>query len=104
MRVTIRGTVVAFQDGQYQQIVVKNADNSLDCWDIYTMMTICPNWQGVLPKLGDEGYFEFEEVQSGQQFFKAVTGEYDQYKHTGCYFLNFIEQKEQIINKDFKFE
>jgi hypothetical protein len=54
--------------------------------------------------LGDEGYFEFEEVQGGQQFFKVSTGEFDMYKYNGCYFLNFIEQKEQIINKDFKFE
>lgn len=68
------------------------------------MMTICPNWQGNIPKLGDMGFFEFEEVQGGQEFFKVTTGEFDKYKYNGCYFLNFIEQKEQIINKDFKFE
>lgn len=104
MRVTLNGQVVALQDGQYQQIVIKSFDEQADVWSRYITMTICPNWQGRIPALGDEGYFEFEEVQGGQEFFKATTGEFDKYKYNGCYFLNFIEQKEQIINKDFKFE
>lgn len=104
MRITLKGQVVALQDGQYRQIVIRNFDEQENSWSRYTTMTICPNWQGRIPVLGDEGYFEFEEVQGGQQFFKVSTGEFDMYKYNGCYFLNFIEQKEQIINKDFKFE
>ena len=104
MRVTVLGQLVALQEGQYRQIVIKNLDEQESSWTRYTMMTICPNWQGKIPELGDIGYFEFEEVQGGQQFFKASTGEFDMYKYNGCYFLNFVEQKEQIINKDFKFE
>lgn len=104
MRVTLLGQLVALQEGQYKQIVIKNLDEQESSWTRYTMMTICPNWQGKIPELGDVGYFEFEEVQGGQQFFKASTGEFDMYKYNGCYFLNFVEQKEQIINKDFKFE
>ena len=104
MRITLKGKVVAFQDGQYRQIVIQNFDEQENSWSRYTTMTICPNWQGRIPILGDEGFFELEEVQGGQQFFKASTGEFDMYKYNGCYFLNFIEHKEQIINKDFKFE
>lgn len=104
MRVILLGQLVALQEGQYKQIVIKNLDEQESSWTRYTMMTICPNWQGKIPELGDVGYFEFEEVQGGQQFFKASTGEFDMYKYNGCYFLNFVEQKEQIINKDFKFE
>lgn len=104
MRVTVLGQLVALQEGQYRQIVIKNLDEQESSWTRYTMMTICPNWQGKIPELGDIGYFEFEEVQGGQQFFKASTGEFDMYKYNGCYFLNFVEQKEQITNKDFKFE
>ena len=104
MRVTVLGQLVALQEGQYKQIVIKNLDEQESSWTRYTMMTICPNWQGKIPELGDIGYFEFEEVQGGQQFFKASTREFDMYKYNGCYFLNFVEQKEQIINKDFKFE
>lgn len=104
MRITILGQLVASQDGQYQQIVIRNLDEQENSYSRYIMMTICPNWQGTIPKLGDVGYFEFEEVQGGQQFFKIATGEFNVYKYNGCYFLNFIKQQESIINKDFKFE
>lgn len=104
MRITILGKLVAIQEGQYRQIVIQNLDEQENSWTRYVTMTICPNWQGNIPKLGDTGFFEFEEVQGGQHFFRVTTREFDQYKYNGCYFLNFIEQKEQIINKDFKFE
>jgi hypothetical protein len=39
------------------------------------MLTICPNWQGTLPKLGDRGFFEFEEVNSGEKYYARETGE-----------------------------
>ena len=43
MRTTYHGRVVAFQDGQYKQIVVQNLDESENSWDRYVMLTICPN-------------------------------------------------------------
>ena len=51
MRTTYHGRVVAFQDGQYKQIVVQNLDEPENSWNRYVMLTICPNWQGSLPKI-----------------------------------------------------
>ena len=62
MRTTYHGRVVAFQDGQYKQIVVQNLDEPENSWDRYVMLTICPNWQGSIPKVQEQGFFEFEEV------------------------------------------
>lgn len=104
MRRTVYGTIVAYQEGQYKQMVIKNLDELENSWDRYIMMTICPNWQGVLPKLNDTGYIEFEEVKGGDNYFRVTTGNIDTYKYSGCYFLNFIKEPEIIESKkEFKF-
>jgi hypothetical protein len=68
------------------------------------MLTICPNWQGVLPKLGDQGYFEVEEVKSGEKYYMRETGEENTYLYSGTYFINFIEEPQIVESQnEFKF-
>lgn len=104
VRVTIHGLVVAYQEGQYKQIVIKNLDESENSWNRYIMMTICPNWQGLLPKLNDSGYFEYEEVKSGENYFNLITGTVEMYKYSSCYFINYVKEPEVVEQqKEFKF-
>lgn len=104
MRTTYHGRIVAFQDGQYKQLVVQNLDEPENSWDRYVMLTVCPNWQGILPKIWDIGYFEFEEVRGGDVYHNRETGEESIYQYSGTYFLTFIPEPQVTENqKEFKF-
>lgn len=104
MRTTIHGRVVAFRDGQYKTFVVESFDEPDNSWYKYSMLTICPNWQGALPKLGDRGFFEFEEVNSGEKYYVRETGEEGTYLYSGNYFMNFIPEPQIVESqKEFKF-
>jgi hypothetical protein len=68
------------------------------------MLTICPNWQGSLPKVQDQGFFEFEEVQGGDPYYNRETGEKSIYQYSGIYFLSFISEPQITESqKEFKF-
>lgn len=103
MRATYYGRVVAFQDGQYKQMVVQNLDEPENSWDRYIMLTICPNWMGQIPKINDVGYFEFEEVSAGEKYYCRETGEESIYSYSGVYFFNFIPMNNTEEQKEFKF-
>lgn len=104
MRVTIHGTVVAFRDDMYKTIVVESLEEPQNSFFKYTMMTICPNWQGTLPKLKDVGYFEFEEANAGDKYYNRETGEEGVYQYSDNYFITFVEEpKVTEKQKEFKF-
>lgn len=104
MRTTYHGKVVAFQDGQYKQIVVQNLDEPENSWDRYVMLTICPNWLGNLPKIGDIGYFQFEEVRGGEKYYDRSTGEENIYQYSGIYFMDYVPEPQVVEQqKEFKF-
>ena len=104
MRTTYHGRVVAFQDGQYKQIVVQNLDEPENSWDRYVMLTICPNWQGSIPKIEEQGFFEFEEVQGGEKYYNRSTGTENIYQYSGVYFMGFVPEPQITESqKEFKF-
>lgn len=104
MRITIHGKVVGFRDAQYSKIVVETCENPITSFFKHIMMTVCPNWQGTLPKLGDVGYFEFEEVSAGEKYYNRETGEESEYQFPDNYFITFVEEPKIIESqKEFKF-
>ena len=104
MRLTVHGKVVAYRDGQYKTFVLESFDEPDNSWYKYSMITICPNWQGTLPKLGDRGFFEFEEAKAGDSYYNRETGEEGIYQYTGNYFLTFVEEPQITESqKEFKF-
>lgn len=54
-------------------------------------------------KLGIEGYLTFEPVEAGSQYFDSHAEEYNFYKYSGIYFINFVEkpQFQEDINCKF---
>lgn len=104
MRITIHGKVVAYREAQYSKLVIESFDEPVTSVFKYIMMTICPNWQGIIPKLGNSGYFEYEEVQAGEPYYNRETGEISSYQFPDNYFINFIEDSTiTITQKEFKF-
>ena len=105
MKETIRGQLVAIQDGIYTNYVFKNLDESENSELRYITVTRCPNWQyNDVLSIGDEGFIVYEFAESGQNYIDNSTGEIKKYRYTANYFMNFI--KEQIIKdntKEFNF-
>ena len=103
MRTTFYGEIVAMQSGQYSVYVIKNLDEPNNSLLRYITVTKLPNWNCKDLQIQDTGYFECEYVNAGETYFKASTGNTEQYNYTVCYLINFIEKQEQIKSKDFKF-
>lgn len=102
MILTIRAKLIAIQEGQYTVYVFDNLDEQFSSKQKYMMCTRLPNWNNANTiNKGDIGFLQYEFVESGSTYYKVKDEITDVYKHTGFYFLNFIEQSEKIENKDF---
>ena len=94
MKETIRGQLVAIQDGIYTNYVFKNLDESENSELRYITVTRCPNWQyNDVLSIGDIGFIMYEFAEAGQEYINNVTGETKKYRYTANYFMNFIKEK-----------
>lgn len=103
LKFTFHGKAVAFEEGQYKHIVFQNLDEQDDSFIKYITTSVCPNWEGYIPNVGDSGFITCQYVNAGDSFTTSnLTKEY--YAYDNCYFLSFV--KENIITehqKEFKF-
>lgn len=103
-KLTIRGKLVAKQDGVYRNYVFQNLDESDTSLYKYITVTICPNWQNVeRMNIGDTGFLTAEYVTSGEIYVDKLTGEETRYKNTAIYFINFIKDNKEIQTKEYNF-
>ena len=105
MKETIKGQLVAIQNGIYTNYVFKNLDQIENSELRYITITKCPNWQyNDSLNIGDIGFIVYEFAEAGQEYVDNTTGELKKYRYTANYCMNFI--KEQIIKdntKEFNF-
>lgn len=103
MQNTIKGKLVATQDGVYKNYVFQNLDQANNSIFKYITVTACPNWNiGQNVEIGDIGFLKYEFVEAGDDYYQRNSKEVKQYNFTNNYFLNFIKEKEEI-NKEYKF-
>lgn len=103
-KLTIRGKLVAKQDGIYQNYVFQNLEEGDKSLYKYITVTICPNWQNVeRMKIGDTGFLTAEYVVSGEPYIDKSTGMECRYKNTAIYFMNFVKDNKEIQNKEYNF-
>lgn len=85
---TVYCEVLENQSGEYGTIVVY--DKNKNC---YQMMTLFPNWQGVIPKKGDVGYLEYELCEAGvTKWYDSVIGQHVPYKYSYVVFKQFVRE------------
>ena len=105
MKETIKGQLVAIQNGIYTNYVFKNLDQIENSELRYITITKCPNGQyNDSLNIGDIGFIVYEFAEAGQEYVDNTTGELKKYRYTANYFMNF--RKEQIIKdntKEFNF-
>ena len=82
--------------GVYSQLVIKDLDTNQ-----LIILTIFPNWQGIIHSKGEEGYIEFEYVQAGltKYYCKENNSTDNIYLNTYFVFRQFV-QKTITENKD----
>lgn len=101
MKNTIRGELVAIQNGLYTTYVFKNLSVPHDNVYRYITVTKCPNWQYFSTiNIGDTGFLQYEYVEAGTPYFDVSTNKEDTYKYTTNYFINFIKDQEIKDNKE----
>ena len=103
MKNTILSKLVAKQDGVYKNYVFQNLDQKPESLFRYITVTVCPNWTNDDINIGECGFLEYELVEAGQDYFQRNTKEIKQYNFTTNYFINFVRQKNEEINKKYKF-
>ena len=101
---TIYCKIKAIQAGFYTNIVVE--DLTREWTDPYKFITVvrCPNWE--CPEsinIDDVGYLCYQPVREGEQWYNSQTKEFDVYKYTNMYFMNFIRETDVSYVKEFKF-
>ena len=85
---TIKCKILQVTDELYGTIVLQDLDTSK-----LLMLTIFPNWQGVIPQKGDEGYIEFEFVEAGiSKWYNPALNTFKFYNNTYFYFRQFIKE------------
>lgn len=103
--ITIHAKLVAYvNEGMgYTTYVFENLEFNND-YDFQYIMCVCfPNWEGILPKNGDEGYVSLRYIQAGiDKWFNGK--EFIPYNYTNVQFLKFIpiqtEQTKQALTLD----
>ena len=95
--ITIRCKVLAKESDVlgYSTMVVKDLDNFGGFGHSYCMVTILPNWQGLIPEIGDDGYLSYNEVIAGKdKWYCPETGQMIPYNYTNIYFVKFVKEKD----------
>lgn len=103
--ITIKCKIEAIQEGQYCIIVVNDLNRASTDDLKYVMVTLLPNWEfhGTL-KVGEIGYLQFESVEAGKtSWFNKESKDFEVYKYSSNYFINFIKAHKECELKEFKF-
>lgn len=91
---TVKCQVVAKANCLYKSLVIQDLSN-----DNYLMLTVFPNWQGLIPEVGDVGFIEFEFAEAGKtEWFNKNLAEFNIYKNTYLVFKQFVKSSEIIEN------
>lgn len=73
--------------GVYTQLVIRDIDTNQ-----LIILTVFPNWQGIIPSKGDEGYIEFEYAEAGitKYFCKSDQSHNNIYQNTYYVFRQYV--------------
>lgn len=78
--------------GGYIQYVFKNLTDGS-----YEMVTVLPNWERPILKVGEKGYLKLKEVIAGQDtWYDRATGQNILYLFDGVYYQDFVPEKPAV--------
>ena len=78
----------------YQTLVFKNLDKApFGCE--YCMVTVWPNWESYIPKIGDIGYLTYDSVVGGvDTYYDRSSDSIVKYNFTNLVFNKFVKEQD----------
>ena len=78
----------------YQTLVFKNLDKApFGCE--YCMVTVWPNWESYIPKVGDIGYLTYDSVTGGvDTYYDRSADSIVKYNFTNLVFNKFVKEQD----------
>ena len=78
----------------YQTLVFKNLDKApFGCE--YCMVTVWPNWESYIPKIGDIGYLTYDSVVGGvDTYYDRSSDSIVKYNFTNLVFNKFVREQD----------
>ena len=86
--------LVAIRESRYTIYVFKELSN-----DEFLMCTRLPNWHSSRIELGDIGFVQCQIVEAGDKYITPL-GEQIFYQYSNCYFINFVNEIDGIMNNE----
>lgn len=103
--ITIYCKVLVIQEGLYSEIVAEDLNRELTDDLKYVTVVKLPNWDVLIPSVGDVGYLQFQYVEGGiTKWFNKDLKDFEIYNYTNNYFINFFKQKDICKQDKFDFE
>lgn len=87
--------LLAIRESQYTVYVFKNLEDGE-----YIMCTRLPNWKTPNINISDIGYLQYQIVKAGDVYYDPNTDQKIKYNYSNIYFINFIDEKELVKNKE----
>lgn len=79
----------------YHTLVFKVLENNCPFGHSYTMVTVFPNWQSIIPEVGDIGYLEYDEVEGGiDTYYDRNLDSIVKYNFSNLIFKKFVKEQD----------
>lgn len=102
--ITIYCKILVIDENQYTHIVVEDLGRDYSDDLKYVTVTLLPNWEYKDLEIGNIGYLQFQPVEGGKtQYFKRLCEDFEIYKYSNNYFINFFKEKELCKQEKFEF-
>ena len=80
----------------YKTLVFKNLDNA-PFGSNYCMVTVCPNWQAIIPEINDIGFLTYSSVIGGEDdYYDRSSDSFIKYNYTNIYFIKFVKEVDSL--------
>lgn len=84
----------------YHTLVFKVLESNCPFGHSYIMVTVFPNWQSIIPSVGEIGYLEYDEVEGGiDKYYDRDTDSIVKYNFSNLIFKKFVKEQDNS-NKD----
>jgi len=78
----------------YKTLVFKNLDKA-PFGNNYCMVTVCPNWQSIIPEINDIGFLTYSSVIGGEDnYYDRLSDSFIKYNYTNIYFIKFVKEED----------
>lgn len=85
----------------YCTLVFKNLEDNITFGHCYLMCTVFPNWQSIIPTIGEQGFLMYDEITGGiDTYYDRTTDSIVKYNFSNLVFKKFVKEQDNILKED----